>query len=466
MVFSSLTFIFYFLPITLMLYYITPIRGIRNAVLIGASLFFYGWGEPIWISLMLVSAMVDYVNGRIIETNRDNFLSHLALIASLVINLGFLAFFKYHDFVVENLNYLFSMQIEYIEINLPIGISFYTFQTLSYTIDVYRRKAEVQKSFFDFLLFVSLFPQLVAGPIVRYVDIADEIEFRRENYEDFSQGSWRFCTGLAKKVLIANTAGEISSSYLGAGIESLSVLGGWFGILLFSFQIYYDFSGYSDMAIGLGQMFGFHFKENFNYPYISQTASEFWRRWHISLGSFFRDYVYIPLGGSRSHSVRNLIIVWFLTGLWHGASWNFIVWGLYYGSLIFIEKMLSSIGRYIPTVVKHLYLIVVMLIGWTFFYFTDMMRALAYLQLMFGGTQAAWVDRHTWMDMKGNVFFLLIAILFSTPFTVKLKEGVLGEYFNGVLLTVSREIIKIVLFVVSVIFLVGQSYNPFLYFRF
>lgn len=464
-VFSSLTFIYYFLPIIIILYYVTKSSTIRNLVLIIGSLFFYGWGEPVWISLMVISAVVDFTNGKIIDKNRDNKLRHVALIASIVINISFLGFFKYYGFLVENINYIFGLSLEYHQLSLPIGISFYTFQTLSYTFDVYRGQAKVQNSFMKFLMFVSFFPQLVAGPIVRYVDIAEQIDHRKESFAQFNIGVTRFCTGLAKKVIIANTAGGLSDLFLKGDLSKTSVVAAWLGILLYAFQIYFDFSGYSDMAIGLGKMFGFDFKENFNYPYISKSASEFWRRWHISLGSFFRDYVYIPLGGNRKHFIRNVLIVWFLTGLWHGASWNFIIWGMYYGLLIFLErKLYGRILEQLPSWVQHLYLIVIMLVGWVFFYFVDLSIGIRYIGLMFGIGATSFIDPVTLIHIKSNIYFIVLATLLSSPILVKLKNVFSSKLdkFNLDLHVVWN---TLMLFLATTM-LVGQSYNPFLYFRF
>lgn len=465
MVFSSLTFIYYFLPILILLYYGTKSSMIRNLVLIAGSLFFYGWGEPVWISLMVVSAIVDFTNGKIIDRNRDNVLRHVALIASIVINLSFLGFFKYYGFLVDNINYIFGLSIKYHQLSLPIGISFYTFQTLSYTFDVYRGHAKVQNSFIKFLMFVSLFPQLVAGPIVRYVDIAEQIDHRKENFAQFSAGVTRFCSGLAKKVIIANTVGELSDLFLKGDFSKMSVVGAWLGILFYAFQIYFDFSGYSDMAIGLGKMFGFDFKENFNYPYISKSAAEFWRRWHISLGSFFRDYVYIPLGGNRKHFIRNVLIVWFLTGLWHGASWNFIIWGMYYGLLIFLErKLYGHILEKLPNWIQHLYLIVVMLVGWVFFYYVDLGTGLKYLGMMVGIGVTSLIDPITWIHIKSNIVLIFFAMLLSTPVFTRIKQLFSSRFrrFNLDL----QVVWNLLMIFLSTTMLVGQSYNPFLYFRF
>ena len=336
MVFSSLMFMCIFLPIVLIAYNLSKNLTYKNTVLIIASLFFYAWGEPIWVVLLIFSAFVDYINGRIIDKYYARAGATIALVSSLVINLGLLAMFKYSGFFIENINTFLHTSISNPNFKLPIGISFYTFQTLSYTIDMYRGKTRVQKSFLGFLAYVSMFPQLVAGPIVRYSTVASELNSRRVTADDFAYGVKRFTAGMCKKVMLANSSGAVASMVLDS--TRLTVASSWLGIIMYTFQIYFDFSGYSDMAIGLGRMLGFHFGENFEYPYISRSITEFWRRWHISLSTFFRDYVYIPLGGNRYHAIRNIFIVWLLTGLWHGASWNFIFWGLFYGVLLFIEK--------------------------------------------------------------------------------------------------------------------------------
>ena len=377
MIFADLVFIYMFLPVNIGLYYICKNKTYRNLVLILFSLFFYSWGEPVWVCLLIFSSLVDFTCGLVIEKHRNRFMAKFAVFMSLLINLGLLGIFKYSGFFGENINLLFGSSLPVMKFALPVGISFYTFQTISYTVDVYRDKTEVQHSFLNFLMYVSLYFQLVAGPIVRYRDVAREIDSRQENFSDFSKGLTRFCIGLTKKVMIANVAGKLSETYLKAPEGSLTVLGAWFGAVLFTLQIYYDFSGYSDMAIGLGNMFGFHFLENFNYPYIAKTASEFWRRWHMSLGNFFKDYVYIPLGGNRHHQMLNLLVVWFLTGLWHGASWNFIVWGLFYCVFIMIEKLIGEKNlKKVPSFIMHIYLLVIVIVGWMLFYFEDLSEGL------------------------------------------------------------------------------------------
>lgn len=463
MVFSSISFLFYFLPAVLIAYYAMPSRALKNGLLILASLFFYAWGEPVWVTLMLISAATDYFCGRIIGGTAHVNRKRGALIVSLVVNLGLLGFFKYHGFFFENLNGLFALNLPYHHIALPIGISFYTFQTLSYTIDVYRGRVTVQRNFLNFLLFVSLFPQLVAGPIVRYADVAAEIDGRRESFEQFSEGVSRFCRGLGKKIILANTTGQAAAVFLNAPATELTVVGAWLGILLFAFQIYFDFSGYSDMAIGLGHMFGFHFKENFNYPYIAQSAGEFWRRWHMSLGSFFRDYLYIPLGGNKKHFFRNMAIVWFLTGLWHGAGWNFILWGLYFGVLILLERtVLKGVMARLPRILRHVYLILAVLVGWVFFYFVNLSAGLRYLKVMSGLSGRALVDAPTLLHLQSILFLLVAAAVLSTP-VVKAVQNRLGAHAHRAWVA---SVQNLVLLAISAILLVGQSYNPFLYFRF
>lgn len=472
MVFSSLFFLFAFLPIVLILYYIRPNLKIKNIVLVLSSLLFYAWGEPVWVALLIFSAFLDYNIGKIIEANRGNWKSKAAIISSLCINLSILGFFKYSGFIVDNINSLLGTNLQIIRFGLPIGISFYTFQTISYVVDVYRGDVKAQERFYKYILYLSLFTQLIAGPIVRYKDIAREIEERNVSRQRFNKGVLRFVAGLSKKVMIANTAGQIAGFYLDNSFEGLSILGAWYGISLFSIQIYFDFSGYSDMAIGLGHMFGFTFKENFNYPYISKSATEFWRRWHMSLGSFFRDYVYIPLGGNKRRSILNLLIVWFVTGLWHGASWNFVLWGLYFGVFIILEKMiLLKVLDKVPAFVSHLYLIVIAVSGWVLFYFVDITKAIAYFKIMIGATRAPFYTTDMGIRLLNDIYFYIIAILLCTPLVKKFfirlphilfkskRQYVIGSEIMQALYVGGAIIIVCAL-------LVGQSYNPFLYFRF
>lgn len=472
LVFSSLFFLYCFLPIVLISYFAVKNQAYRNTVLILASLFFYAWGEPIWVCILVLTVVMDHLHARIIEKYRGQWQSRVALLSSLLMNFCVLGFFKYWGFIIKSINSLLGTSITYQEFALPLGISFYTFQTISYVIDVYRGDVAVQKNFGKQLLYISLFPQLVAGPIVRYKDIAEQIDNRIVTLAGFSQGITRFTIGLGKKVLLANTAGEIADAFLKGDLSALSVAGAWFGIALYALQIYFDFSGYSDMAIGLGKMFGFTYKENFNYPYISKTAAEFWRRWHISLGSFFRDYVYIPLGGKYRMYIRNLLVVWFLTGLWHGASWNFVIWGLYYGLLIFLENaFLNRIMQRIPAFFSHIYLLLAVLVGWVFFYYTDLSQGLLLLRVMFGISTAPLSDQVFALHFVNNVVFFLVAIVSCTPLLGWLKRSV--ERFSlaksgKVYLAkgIYQPVLNVLILFIATILLVGKSYNPFLYFRF
>ncbi len=370
MVFSSLTFLFFFLPLTLFFHYITKNNLFRNLSLTVFSLIFYAWGEPLWVFLLLFSAIFDYGNGLLIAKylSKSKLKAKWILALSIIGNVGILIAFKYGGFIYDNINYFISLPFARPTNTLPIGISFYTFQTVSYTIDVYRGEVKAQKNIINFLMFVSLFHQLVAGPIVRYQTIETEMENRKFNWADISSGVGRFCFGLFKKVMIANTAGELVNKYLENGFNDLSSPEAWFGITLFSIQIYFDFSGYSDMAIGLGRMFGFHYDENFKHPYAAISVGDFYRRWHISLGKFFRDYVYIPLGGNRKMQLRNIMIVWLLTGLWHGASWNFVFWGFYFGCFMIIEKLLEKMLKKTPRIIRHCYTLFLIIFSRAIFY--------------------------------------------------------------------------------------------------
>lgn len=467
MVFSSLLFLFLFLPANLICYFSTKNRKIQNLVLVVFSLIFYAWGEPVWVGLLIFSAFIDYLNGLFIERHQGKPLARLGVVSTLVFNLGILALFKYSDFFIENFNQLAGTHWPKPGFALPIGISFYTFQTISYTIDVYRGEVKAQRSFLDFLLFVSLFHQLVAGPIVRYSHVAHEIENRVFRWEDASQGVIRFCRGLFKKVVMANMAGELSNHFLDTHLNSLSFAGSWFGLILFSLQIFFDFSGYSDMAIGLGRMLGFHYHENFKYPYLSTSITDFWRRWHISLGSFFRDYLYIPLGGNRKYAVRNLLIVWFFTGLWHGASWNFILWGLYFGVLIYLERILiQRFLNWIPSLFRHFYALFFIVLGWALFYFTDLSQLARFLEVLFNINQGPLWDADTLLLFRENIFWLLLAIFLCMPVSSwwsKISQRLPG---NQWLEPIFQGTVSLVLLFVSVMLLVGSSYNPFLYFRF
>ena len=471
MVFSSLNFMYLFLPICLLLYFILHGIKARNYLLLVMSLLFYAWGEPKWIILMIVTTLIDYGAGLLVDQYRGQKLAKWALAGSVVITLSFLAVFKYLGFFNQNLNQIFGAELPTQIFNLPIGISFYTFQAITYVVDVYRGKAQVQRSYANLLLYVALFPQLIAGPIVRYTDIAAQLENREMTLPGFSKGITRFVTGLGKKVLLANIAGQVATSLIGGDLSKASVLGAWLGIFAYTFQIYFDFSGYSDMAIGLGHMFGFTYVENFNYPYISKSITEFWRRWHISLSTFFRDYVYIPLGGNRRHQLRNMFIVWALTGLWHGASWNFVLWGLYYFVFLAIEKLfLGKFLEKLPAVVGHAYALFIIVVGWVFFYFDDVSRLGQMLKLMFGFSGQAGVLPTDTVLLKNHLVFFLVAIIACIPVS-KLAKALLIRFSRKGPVQESLAGAAGILYDVALLFfstaaLVGASYNPFLYFRF
>ena len=473
MVFSSLLFLFRFLPAVLILYFLAPRRW-RNLVLLLFSLAFYAWGEPVYIILMLVSILVSYTGGILV----DRFLrqgrsrsARVALIGSSVVSLSLLGFFKYADFVIGTVNSLTGSELGLLKLALPIGISFYTFQTMSYTIDVYRGEAKVQKNLISFGAYVTMFPQLIAGPIVQYKTIDEQLRTRKETAEQFAEGVHRFMVGLGKKVLLANNAGALWDSILAMTCTELPVLTAWVGLAAYTFQLYFDFSAYSDMAIGLGKMFGFHFLENFNYPYISKSITEFWRRWHISLGTWFRDYVYIPLGGNRVKSwkhVRNILVVWLLTGIWHGASWNFVAWGVYYGILLLLEKFVF--GRWLeklPAVFRHIYCMFFVMLGWNLFVFEDFGSGIAYLKALFGLYGQGLGDRETIYLLYNNAVLLVLLILGSTHIPARLGGWICRKLEDRELVrTTLRNLFYVGIFLLSVAFLVDASYNPFLYFRF
>ncbi len=475
MVFASLIFLFLFLPLNLLLYYSTKNATWRNWVLIVFSLAFYGWGEPIWISLLILSSMVDWANAIFIDKHRGTKWAKIGVTFTVVFNLCLLATFKYDQFLVDQVNGVFGTSFTAPGYALPLGISFYTFHTISYVVDVYRGDIKAQRNFPNFLMYVSLYSSLVAGPIIRYAHVATEIDSRRENLKDFSLGISRFCIGLFKKVVIANVAAELVLKYMGdkgspltmEALNNLSTPEAWVGLVMFALQIYFDFSGYSDMAIGLGRMFGFHFRENFEYPYISKSISEFWRRWHISLGSIFRDYVYIPLGGNKKNVYFNLFVVWFLTGMWHGASWNFIFWGLYFFIFIALEKaFLQKWLDKAPAFIAHMYALAIIIPGWVIFYFTDTQMLFAYIQKLFTWTSAA----DDYLDLKNtltlHLFWLILAIAFCLPVYHKVKAWV-EKKANRITLYDSLTIgFNMALLFICVAQLVGKSYNPFIYFRF
>lgn len=467
MVFSSLFFLTVFLPLNLLLYYITKSIHVRNIILVVFSLFFYAWGEPIWISLLIFSALVDYLNGLFIDKYRNQPIARLGIFITLFINLGLLFTFKYSDFIVENFNFLFNTNFSKPGFLLPIGISFYTFQTISYSIDVYKGEVKAQKSFLNFLMFVSLYHQLVAGPIVRYSLIENEINNRRFDWSDFSSGITRFSKGLFKKVMIANVAGEIVQQFLEKDIVDMTSASAWFGISMYALQIYFDFSGYSDMAIGLGRMFGFHYDENFKHPYTSTSIGDFWRRWHISLGTFFRDYLYIPLGGNKKNVYLNLFIVWFCTGFWHGASWNFILWGLYFCLLLIAEKIfLNRLLDKGHVVIKHLYALFFIVVGWAIFYFTDLQKLFDFLGIMFGANGFDFSDIEVMTVINENIIWLIFAILLSTPvydYVINIIDSFKVKLLDTNYLII---ILNTIMVLSSIAMLVNKTYNPFIYFRF
>lgn len=464
MVFSSLTFVFAYLPLTLAAYFLAPLRW-RNLVLLIVSLVFYGWGEPVYITIMFLSIAIDYTHGLLVEKYRNNDKRARWFVGqSVVFNLLLLGFFKYWDFLAANLSLIPGVSIPQLGVPLPIGISFFTFQTMSYTIDVYRRDAPVQRNIVNFGAFVTMFPQLIAGPIVKYKTVAAELNRRVHNTEGFALGAQRFCVGLAKKVLMANAVGALWEECLAAqGAGTLTAAGGWMGLFAFGFQIYFDFSGYSDMAIGLGRMFGFRFPENFDYPYLASSVTEFWRRWHMSLTSWFREYLYIPLGGNRggtAKTLRNILIVWFCTGFWHGASWNFVLWGLYFALWLILEKyVFRSLLKRTPGWAKHIYTVLVVFVGWGIFAMEDLGVCGAYLAACFGRAPL-------WSAADG-FRFQSYALTFAA---LILASTTLGRNGWARLPGRMRKVLALVLMALSLAvctaYLVDGSYNPFLYFRF
>ena len=463
MIFSSIPFLFFFFPLFILLYFTLPFKY-KNYILLLFSLIFYAWGEPIYILLMIFSSIVDFINGKNIEKYKDdNKKKKIYLIISIIINISLLGFFKYADFFIKVINNILNLDIQLLNLGLPIGISFFTFQTMSYSIDVYRGDVKAEKDFLTFMTYVCMFPQLIAGPIVRYETVSNELHKRDINFKKFADGFTRFLRGLFKKVLIANNIGLLFTLITSSEVNDISIMTGVLAIVSYAFQIYFDFSGYSDMAIGMGNMCGFTFLENFNYPYISKSITEFWRRWHISLSSWFKDYVYIPLGGSRVNilkNIRNILIVWILTGFWHGASWNFIFWGLYYGILLLLEKfVLKKYIDKLPDFVKHIYIIVLVFIGWMIFAFDDSKYLFEFIKAL---TSNKFVDSAFLYYFKNYFLILVIATLFSLPVYPKVKEKVNNSIFTS-LLSIS---IYVILFIITLSYLVSDTYNPFLYFRF
>ena len=467
MLFSSVSFLYYFLPITLILYFVSKDKY-KNIILLLASLFFYFYGEPKYTVLMLISAFSAYIHGILIEKFREKGYSKLFLVSGLVVSLGILIVFKYMDFIIKNINYISNSNIKLLRLVLPIGISFYTFQGLSYIVDVYKKDAKVCRSFVDFATYVCLFPQLIAGPIVRYTTIEDELKNRTHSFDKFAYGVNRFVVGLAKKVILANNLGMIVDIMTKSNEKS--VLSYWMVAIFFSLQIYYDFSGYSDMAIGLGRMFGFDFLENFNYPFISKSIKEFWRRWHISLSSFFRDYVYIPLGGnrvSRGRWIFNLLIVWSLTGLWHGDSWNFILWGLYFAILLIIENLfLQNILNKLPALIQHIYAKFFIIISFVIFNNENIKDLWSSLYNMFNFRGLDLYNDFSTYYLKSYTVLLIVSVIGATPILKNIIQKINKNVTGQKVISTINSILNIVLLVVVTAYLIDGSFNPFLYFRF
>lgn len=466
MLFSSIPFLFYFLPAVLLVYYIVP-RCLKNTVLLLSSLFFYGWGEPRYLFFMLISITQGYVFGRLIEKYRSQKWAKLFLTASVLVCLGLLGVCKYADFFLENFNRVTGLSVPLLKIALPIGISFYTFQILSYTVDVYRGTVKAQHNFINLAMYIAMFPQLIAGPIVRYADIEPQLVNRPHRVDDIALGARRFLLGLAKKVLLANTLGELTAIFKAS--EEPSVLFAWLYAIAFMLHIYFDFSGYSDMAIGLGHLFGFTFPENFSYPYLSASITEFWRRWHISLGTWFRDYVYIPLGGSRVTKPRwlfNLFVVWMATGLWHGAAWTFILWGLLFAVLLMVEKLWLLPVFQRKRVWGHIYVLFFVLIGFVLFDAVDLSAAFQTLQGMFGGAGWPVITTETLYYAQSYGVILLLGVMGATPLCKNLYSKLSQSRSGAAILCVLEPVTVTALLVLCTAFLVDGSFNPFLYFRF
>ena len=464
MVFSTPLFLFYDLILVLLVYYVTPVR-FRNVVLLSASLFFYYWGEQGYTGIMLLSIGIDYIHGRIVrrcKEKENDTGARLAVASSVVFNLGILFFFKYWDFAARSLQAVGMGFLPVLNISLPIGISFYTFQTMSYTIDVYRGDARAQKNIIHFGTFVTLFPQLIAGPIIKYKDLDEQLESRNHSLDRFAAGVQRFVVGLAKKLLLANNLGQLWDVFKATPAEELTFMGSWLGITAFAFQIYFDFSGYSDMAIGLGRLFGFEFMENFNYPYVSKSITEFWRRWHISLSTWFREYLYIPLGGNRCSKGRwilNLLMVWAATGIWHGASWNYLFWGLYFFCLLVLEKLL--LGKWLmklPAAAQHLYVVALVLVSWTIFALEDLAHLRCYLGAMVGFNHAPLINGQTLYYLRNFLPVLILAAIGSTPMVANSWKRVTSPAIRSIVLMLGL--------ILCTAYVVASTYNPFLYFRF
>lgn len=467
MLFSSIPFLYWFLPCVVFLYFAAP-RGLKNTVLLLSSLFFYGWGEPVYVLWMLLAIVMAYLSGLLIERFRSTLrLARIFLVLSVSFSLAMLGYFKYADFFIRNFNAVTGLSVSLLKIALPIGISFYTFQILSYTVDVYRGAVFAQKNFIDLEAYVALFPQLIAGPIVRYADVAAQLKERRHTPEKTALGMRRFLLGLGKKVLIANLLGELCSIFRESNDKS--VLFFWLYAAAYALHVYFDFSGYSDMAIGLGKIFGFDFRENFNYPFIAKSITEFWRRWHMSLGSWFRDYVYIPLGGNRVSAPRhllNILVVWMLTGFWHGAAWNFVIWGLYFAGLLILEKiwLLKSLEG--KPVIGHFYVTAAVAVSFVIFDASDLQQAFSYLKAMFGGSGYPLLSSEFLYYFRSYFVVFVIALFGATPLPAKLRGRIRQTAAGEHVLTIAEPLALIALLLICTAFLVDGSYNPFLYFRF
>lgn len=466
MLFSSIPFLYYFLPGVLILYFISP-KKLKNTALLLSSLVFYGWGEPKYVVLMIASIIIGYISGLLIEAFNKKKTAKVVVALSVLINLLFLGFFKYSDFFIENFNTATGLSVPLLRVALPIGISFYTFQILSYTVDVYRGDVKAQKNFISLAAYITMFPQLIAGPIVRYSHIAKQLEERTHSFENFAKGMRRFVFGLGKKILLANTLGELCDVFKAS--DDKSVLFYWLYAVAFALHVYFDFSGYSDMAIGLGRIMGFRFMENFNYPYISKSATEFWRRWHISLGSWFRDYVYIPLGGNRVSRLRwffNILVIWFLTGMWHGAAWNFIIWGIYFAVVLIIEKLFLLKFLNKAKVISRVYTLIVVVISFVIFNASDMKEAFSYIGGMFGAGEVPLVSKELVYYLKNFAVVIILGIIGATPVVKKAVEKIAENKYASRVLVVVEPLVLVVLMVSMTAYLVDGSFNPFLYFRF
>ncbi|GAA0109814.1 MULTISPECIES: MBOAT family protein [Clostridium] len=467
MLFSSSVFIFIFLPLVLFLYYISG-KKIRNYILLLASLIFYAWGGVNYLKILMVSILINYIFGLLIDKTVDR--SHLRkfiLILGIILNLALLFYYKYYDFFIENINNILNMNLELKRIVLPIGISFFTFQGMSYIIDIYRNDGKVNKNIFSVALYISFFPQLVAGPIIKYKIIDEQIRVRKESIDYFSYGINRFVIGLGKKIIISDMLGAISDNiFLLANSSGIDMITAWIGAIGYTLQIYFDFSGYSDMAIGLGHLFGFKFPENFNYPYISRSITEFWRRWHISLSTWFKEYLYIPLGGNRRGNVYfNLFVVFLVTGLWHGASWNFVIWGLWHGMFMIIERVIRNENWYkkIPSFIKIFITLFIVIIGWVLFKATTLEEGLKYLSIMFGLSNFSNITfEYTYFISRKFIVLIIIGIMASTPIFKK----IFNRYRGIKVFELIKTLLIILLFIISIIFMVNSTYSPFIYFQF